>query len=409
VSFLVDSLVVSYKSVFIQLSFLLTPELMAQDGQPETTSRVDQIQAERAAKPVSPYLDKSSTVEKSVDWIKDALRISRIHFSVEGLGPGAGITASSLFQWSNSTDQIRPKLFASGTLDLFYTVGTGVDFPHAAGRNLTFALEGSHSDAPQLDYYGPGPDSSIHNRTDYRREDTLFQFRAESRLHRHLIFDCGLGELLVNVGPGTNDSLPSTQSVFGPSQAPGIDNQSNYFIGGCSAQLDLRDFPDDPDHGTYAAAGYARYSAQDIGNFSFNRFFAAAEQYFPFWNEKRVIALRARTELNFHSDDQVVPFYLQPTLGNDLELRGYRRYRFYDENLLAMTAEYRWAMGTRFDMAVFADFGNVFNRPGQILSEMKSSGGFGIRLKNQTAVIARLDFGFSREGAQVWFRYGKRF
>jgi hypothetical protein len=30
-------------------------------------------------------------------------------------------------------------------------------------------------------------------------------------------------------------------------------------------------------------------------------------------------------------------------------------------------------------------------------------------LKNQTAVFARLDFGFSREGAQVWFRYGKRF
>jgi hypothetical protein len=329
---------------------------------------------------------------------------------VQGLGPGAGITASSLFQWSNSTDQIRPKLWASGTLDLFYTVGTGVEFPHAAGHDLTFALEGSHSDAPRLRYYGPGPDSSIDNQTDFRREDTLFQFRVESRPRRHLTSGCGLGELLLNVGPGTSDSLPSTQSVFGPSEAPGIDHQSNYFIAGCSAQLDLRDFPNDPRHGTYLAGGYARYFAQDIGSFSFHRLSAAAEQYFPFWNQKRVIALRARTELNFHSDNQVVPFYIQPTLGSDTELRGYRRYRFYDENLLAMTAEYRWPIGTRFDMGVFADFGNVFHRPGEIsLSDMKSSGGFGIRIKNQTSVVARLDIGFSNEGVQVWFRYGKLF
>ena len=38
-----------------------------------------------------------------------------------------------------------------------------------------------HADLPQLEYYGPGPDSSIHNRTDFRREDTLFEFRAALR------------------------------------------------------------------------------------------------------------------------------------------------------------------------------------------------------------------------------------
>jgi hypothetical protein len=399
---------VSTTAFSLLLSILLTPELIAQDGEPASSSRAEEIQAQRIAKPLSPDAKKPATFVKSVDWIKDTLRITRVHFSVEGLGPGAGITASSLFRWSNSTDQVRSKLWASGTFDRFYTLGTGLEFPHVAEHDLTFALEGSHADSPRLEYYGPGPDSSIHNRTDFRREDTLLQFRMDSRPRRHLATSCGLGELLLNVGPGTDSSLPTTQSVFGPSEAPGIDNQSNFLIGGCSAQLDVRDFPRDPHQGTYAAAGYARYFAQDDSAFSFHRFSAVAEHYIPFWNEKRVIALRARTELNFHSDDQVVPFYLQPTLGSDEYLRGFRRYRFYDENSLAMTAEYRWAISTRFDMGLFADFGKVFHRPGEFsLSDMESSAGFGIRLKTQTSVVARLDTGFSREGVQVWFRFGK--
>jgi outer membrane protein assembly factor BamA len=146
--------------------------------------------------------------------------------------------------------------------------------------------------------------------------------------------------------------------------------------------------------------------------FSFNRLSVAGQQYIPFLNRKRVIALRERAVLGFHSDDQVVPFYLQPTLGSDTELRGYRRYRFYDENAVAFTAEYRWEIGLGFDTALFADFGQVFHRPGEIFSSgMKGSAGFGFRFKNENrrSEVARLDFGFSQEGAQVWLRFGKLF
>jgi hemolysin activation/secretion protein len=106
----------------------------------------------------------------------------------------------------------------------------------------------------------------------------------------------------------------------------------------------------------------------------------------------------------------VVPFYLQPTLGSDLELRGFRRYRFYDENSVALTGEYRWEINTAFDMALFVDGGRVFHRPGELsLSALESSVGFGFRVKNRRSVIARLDTGFSREGCQVWLKVGKLF
>jgi outer membrane protein assembly factor BamA len=263
---------------------------------------------------------------------------------------------------------------------------------------------------PQVNYYGTGPDSLKSNRTDYLKETTLFEFRETLHGRRHLEQACNVGELLIHVGPGTDDALATTQEKFTPAEAPGIDEQSNYLLAGCGAGLDYRDFPDDPHKGTYAAASYTWYHAQNIPEFSFQRVSAVAEQYIPFWNRKRVIALRAATELSFHSDDQVVPFYMQAWLGSSYTLRGFRPYRFYDENSFALTGEYRWEINTALEMALFADFGKVFHRPGQIgFSNMESSGGFGFRFKGSRQVIARLDTGFSHEGFEVWLRFGKLF
>jgi hypothetical protein len=289
----------------------------------------------------------------------------------------------------------------------FYSVGTGAELIVPSIHDLRFALDGSYANAPQLDYYGPGPNSSIHNHTNFRREDTIFNLRASLRMVPHLTGACRAAERLVHVGPGTNDNLPTTQSVFGPLLAPGIDNPSNYFIGGCSIDLDLLDFPQDPHKGTYARAIFDGYDAEGNKQFSFNRLSVAGEQYIPFFNRKRVIALRAATELNFHSDSQVVPFYLQPTLGSDTELRGYPRYRFYDENSLSLTAEYRWEISSGFAAALFADGGNVYHRPEQVtLEHLKTSAGFGLRFTNldERKLVARLDVGFSREGFQIWLR-----
>jgi len=75
-----------------------------------------------------------------------------------------------------------------------------------------------------------------------------------------------------------------------------------------------------------------------------------------------------------------------------------------------LTGEYQWEINTGFDMALFVDGGKVFHRPGQIsLSNLEGSAGFGLRFKNQRSIVARLDTGFSREGFQVWLKFGKLF
>ena len=91
-------------------------------------------------------------------------------------------------------------------------------------------------------------------------------------------------------------------------------------------------------------------------------------------------------------------------------LRGFRPYRFDDENSFVFNAEYRWEVCTGLDMAVFSDSGEVFHRPSQLnLSKLEESVGFGFRFNNQRSLIMRVDTGFSREGFQVWFALNKAF
>ena len=398
-----------YTRLFFVLTIFATPELLSQTNT-EPTTRADQIRQQRLEKDTNGQTDKPSSIEKHLTQIGRMIGRIPIHIQVGGLGPGAGIAVGSVLEWNSSAETVLSKLWGITSFHGFYRAGAGLEIRNFTAHDLSFAIEGSHTDAPQLEYYGSGPQSSIHNRTNFRREDTLFEFRMQLHAPRRLAEACRVGQLLLNVGPGTNGSLASSETVFGPDQAPGIDVQSNYVIAGCATAVDVRDVPENPHKGTYAAATYDRYFAQNHDGFSFHRLSAVAEQYVPFFNKKRVIAIRAKTNLSLHSGDQAVPFYLQPTLGSDTDLRGFRRYRFYDENSIALTAEYRWEISTGFDMALFGDSGKVSHRPGEIsLSGLESSVGFGFRFKNPTRVVARLDTGFSREGFQIWFTFGEPF
>ena len=55
-----------------------------------------------------------------------------------------------------------------------------------------------------------------------------------------------------------------------------------------------------------------------------------------------MIALRAHSELTYKNPRQVVPFYMQPILHGSDDLRGFRPFRFYDDNSLLFQAEYRY-------------------------------------------------------------------
>jgi outer membrane protein assembly factor BamA len=144
--------------------------------------------------------------------------------------------------------------------------------------------------------------------------------------------------------------------------------------------------------------------------YSFDRLDLEAQQYFGFFNQRRVIALRGKVEATDPRAGNEVPFYLQPTLGGSDDLRGFRPFRFYDNNAVVLNGEYRWEVFSGLDMALFVDAGRVFHDWHQInLRELETDYGFGFRFNARNNVFLRLDTAFSREGFQIWFRFNNVF
>ena len=94
---------------------------------------------------------------------------------------------------------------------------------------------------------------------------------------------------------------------------------------------------------------------------TFRRLELEAQQFIPFFNQRRVIALRGRSDLTYKNRNQTLPFYMQPTLGGSNDFRGFRPFRFTDDNLIVFNAEYRYEIFSGLDMAVFGDAGKVFH------------------------------------------------
>ena len=418
--------------LFCLVVMSLAIELNGQKNGEVVTSRAEQIQAERIDKaaalvPVRPRRTERlfNKVKDGISWV---LNPGPIRLQGGGLPSGTGLALGPLLEWRNRADEIRLGLGAVGSVRSYYAVGAGLLLPNFADRRLSVAVDGAYSYAPTLDYYGPGPDSLKGGRTEYLEEDTSLDLRIRWRPPRqHVSTGFELGALFVNVGPGTSSHIATTPSVYSPSEAPGVDVQSDFFRAGYFIDFDYRDvflearhYGDTPPtdsrrfhnisldarQGTRVTLGYQQYFDLVHDRYSFGRLLADAEYYQPFFNRKRVLALRVGTELSYHAGDQVVPFYLQPTLGGPYDNRGFRRYRFYDENLIRLNAEYRWEVSYGFDMALFGDAGKVFNKPGQInLSNLESSAGFGLRFRTPKSAAMRIDTGFSHEGFQTWVQF----
>jgi outer membrane protein assembly factor BamA len=385
----------------------------AQDG---SDTRAGQILEERARKTQALKPETGSRVENFMREFADADNLAgRLLSSTNGFGlKFGGLRSGSGFGFgpryfrrdlANEKVMIETSLVAS--LKRYWSADVSLRLPSIKGSRFDAEFTAGHSDSPSVSYFGSGPDSRRADRSNYRREDTVFAGRLGVRLYgRSLSAGYYTGLNLVNVGPGRSAFSPSTSERFSAAAAPGLDRQARYLLTGPYVTFDTRDWPGDPHRGTYASASFLRYNDSDMGRYSFKRLNAQVEHYIPLTNETRVIALRARTEMSFVKTGQSVPFFLQPTLGGGDDLRGFDRYRFQDNNSVLMNAEYRWDVSPALGMALFADAGNVFSRPGLIgFRNMEGAGGVGFRFKSRNLVVMRLDTGVSREGFRIWLRF----
>jgi outer membrane protein assembly factor BamA len=236
----------------------------------------------------------------------------------------------------------------------------------------------------KVDFYGVGQNSRRDDRTTYQREDTNLIGRFGVKPTQYL-----------------------TAGVQGGWLAT---DQPNYLQTGAFVDIDYRDEPANPRSGGHYVAQWMSLQDRKFGLYDHGRYDLEVQQYFPFFNQRRVIALRGKTTLTRTAPGQQIPFFMQPTIGGAEDLRGFREFRFQDNNSIVLNAEYRWEAFSGLDLALFADAGQVASRPTDIdFSDLQKSYGVGARFNTSKGVFMRIDLGFSGEGRQVFFKFGHVF
>ncbi len=179
-----------------------------------------------------------------------------------------------------------------------------------------------------------------------------------------------------------------------------IDRQfrSSIFSGpSASLVLDTRNDPLDPRRGQFVGADLG-LSHGLLGGDSFVKGFLQAASYAPL-NPRLVLALQGRLGLSgtFRGEPPRLPLPDRFFAGGDYSLRGFAIDAVNPEggnSLLLGSAELRFAVRPRFELAAFSDAGNVFPLVRDFtLGELRYTAGLGLRYKSSIGPL-RVDWGY---------------
>lgn len=382
----------------------------------QTESRLEKIEQQRRDKKALLYPEKTSIATRWFDRLIDLglieesgydpiKRGSSLNLKLGGMRSGSGQTLGIGYRYNDLWDQgVNLKGSARGTLKKAYLFDFELGLPriHKGRGQLYFKVK--YENSPTMDYYGAGPDSNLDDRTSYRFEDLAIDIKSRYHLGKNFYSGGFIGWYYPNIGRGQRKGFPSIEDMFTAEEAPGLDLQADYVRTGISLQYDNREPPEGPRTGGNYYTKYSKYWDRTLGRHDFNHIDTAIEHYIPYWNKTRVVAFRLATQISWTREDQVVPFYLQPTLGGSKYLRGFERYRFRDRNAILLSIEHRWHLYAGGFGALFFEAGKVASEPSELnLSKLEYSGGIGLRFTIRGEVVIRIDTAVSREGYQlIW-------
>jgi hypothetical protein len=268
-----------------------------------------------------------------------------------------------------------------------------------------------YADFPEEDFFGIGAAASEVTRTSYEIDSTDIVTRGVVHLQPWLTVGADIGYFNPEVGHGADGAIPSIEQLFTDAQAPGLlGPQPDFLHHSVFAEIDRRDVSGNPHHGGYYRASFATWDDRSVQQYNFRRFDGEGAHFFPVRGHD-VIAVGSTLSYTNNASGDRVPFYVLPYIGGADTLRGYREFRFRDENVLSISTEYRWEIASHVQLAPFFDLGDFGSDWQDIdLLHMKTSVGAGLRVHTDKNVVFRFDVGTGGgEGMRLFLKFGPSF
>ena len=187
--------------------------------------------------------------------------------------------------------QMTFRTSAAGTLSKAYLFDMQASFPKLANHRLYFHTLAMFRNSPQMDYYGPGPESDEGGLSQYRFEETKAEFALGGRLTRILHLGMTGGYLGVNTGPGTSSGVPQASELY--PDVPGMQDQTNYAHVGFFGKFDYLDNPLGPRSGGLYRLQWSNYRDLKLDTHAYafdstgSLFLAFSRPPSVFWGQRR--------------------------------------------------------------------------------------------------------------------------
>jgi hypothetical protein len=257
-------------------------------------------------------------------------------------------------------------------------------------------------DATEVSFFGLGNDSPADDKTAFRMQQAFAGGRLSLRPATKVAISAAatFEGYTLKSAPG---DLRSIEDVFTPATAPGLGESPDYLHTMVSAAFDTRPAADYARRGSLLEIAYHGYVDRD-DTLSFERLDVDAVQHVPILRETWVLSLHGRLQTTL-DDEDVVPYFLMPSLGSGSTLRAYTSWRFRDRHALLLSADWRWIVNRLgMDMAFFYDAGTVANRLDALtLGDMVTNVGVGARFHTPVRTPLRIELAKGREGMNVVF------
>jgi len=270
---------------------------------------------------------------------------------------------------------------------------------------LLLGGQGKLQDFTQIAFYGDGPAATLSNESDYRLKSKDVVGYATLRPVEWVDINGTVGLLAPSIlepGGFFRRARPAVRQLFAR-DAVFTHDEPTFTHTEIGVSADRRDYPGHPTSGGLVRGAITGYADRDAGLFSFRRYEAEAEHFVPFDGARMVLALHGWVASTQTDPGQIVPFYLEPSIGGQNSLRSFPDFRFHDRNLALVNVEARIAVFSHMDAAVFVDAGNVAARFGDLNLDQRSYG-VGARFHTRRETFARVDVARGVEGWRLVFR-----
>lgn len=347
-----------------------------------------------------------------------------LHLVHGSVVPGSGLTGGIGYTYKSNTENWRKQFDASARISVkkYWEFDANLRLSRNENRftdddvtgpsgNLKLNVYALVKDAPRLDFFGLGPESTKQNRTVFHYREAVVGVDASKPFRRWLDLGGAVEGIWPDIVTIKNPTVRSAERVFNEANAPGITTQPGFLHLVAFAGLHSPGQPES--RRINYRFFYHAYQDLTAGRYSFRRFDADLSHKFPF--EKNELRLRGRLSFTETRGGQRAPFYLMETLGgsnirSEDTLRGFSDYRFRDRDFALLQIEYLRELYGPIDFIAFYDAGKVAASASRFSEgRLRQTFGLGIVVVPRRAdnILFRFYIALgSGEGSQTFFGGG---